>query len=501
MDAIAEQGTEGDCRPNAPDFREVARPILDRLRAEQLRDGSSYSRLRGLLPVLVLAVVWILLIHNSVRSTSALLGLSINIRHLLIAFGVLSVWSLWLNFSIYSSRSAKCDLLAEVFRIAAASFACGLIPLIANVGRGTLERGVFVSSLTAAGLLVFGYGLLGSFLIGAIICPWLGRPRAALIVGTGRRASTLRSRLQDHYSSFQIIGCVDDEYFGKDRNADRYLGPINILEGLLKTHPIEVVLIGLPLRSMYADIQRVIEICESVGVEAQYMRDIFQTSRVSVEASPREPHHFAVLRALRRDPRVYLKRMLDLILGSAILIAVAPIMIAAAVAVRLTSPGPILFVQDRYGRYRKQFPMFKFRSMVVDAEKQQASLETLNEAEGPVFKMKIDPRVTRVGKFLRRTSIDELPQLFNVLRGEMSLVGPRPLPLRDVSRFEESWLLRRFSVRPGLTCLWQINGRDNTCFDSWVKQDLTYIDQWSLTLDFNILIRTLPAVLRGSGAV
>ena len=144
--------------------------------------------------------------------------------------------------------------------------------------------------------------------------------------------------------------------------------------------------------------------------------------------------------------------------------------------------------------------MFKFRSMVVNAEKQQANLEKQNEAEGPVFKMKSDPRVTEVGAFLRRTSIDELPQLFNVLRGEMSLVGPRPLPLRDVSRFEESWLLRRFSVRPGLTCLWQVNGRSNTSFEYWIKQDLLYIDGWSLALDFKILIQTVPAVLRGSGA-
>jgi exopolysaccharide biosynthesis polyprenyl glycosylphosphotransferase len=231
------------------------------------------------------------------------------------------------------------------------------------------------------------------------------------------------------------------------------------------------------------------------------MWDIFQTARATAQVHPREIHHFAVLGALRLDPRQYLKRSIDVCIGSILLVAFAPIMIAASIAIRLTSPGPILFIQQRYGRHRKLFPMFKFRSMVVDAERRQASLEGYNEAQGPVFKLRSDPRVTPVGRFLRRTSIDELPQLFNVLRGEMSLVGPRPLPIRDVSRFEEFWLLRRFSVRPGLTCLWQINGRSDTCFDSWVKQDLTYIDQWSLTLDFNILIRTVPAVLRGSGAV
>jgi lipopolysaccharide/colanic/teichoic acid biosynthesis glycosyltransferase len=144
--------------------------------------------------------------------------------------------------------------------------------------------------------------------------------------------------------------------------------------------------------------------------------------------------------------------------------------------------------------------MLKFRTMVVNAERYQAELEVANEAAGPVFKLKADPRVTKIGAILRRTSLDELPQLINVLRGEMSLVGPRPLPLRDVSRFDEPWLLRRFSVMPGLTCLWQVGGRSNTEFDEWIKLDLQYIDEWSLALDFRILVKTIPAVLRGSGA-
>jgi lipopolysaccharide/colanic/teichoic acid biosynthesis glycosyltransferase len=144
--------------------------------------------------------------------------------------------------------------------------------------------------------------------------------------------------------------------------------------------------------------------------------------------------------------------------------------------------------------------MFKFRTMVVDAEARQAALEKLNEAQGPVFKIKDDPRITSIGRFLRKMSLDELPQLFNVLRGEMSIVGPRPLPLRDVGKFEESWLLRRFSVRPGLTCLWQASGRSNTSFAEWIRLDLEYIDRWSLLLDFKILLMTVPAVLKGRGA-
>ena len=144
--------------------------------------------------------------------------------------------------------------------------------------------------------------------------------------------------------------------------------------------------------------------------------------------------------------------------------------------------------------------MYKFRTMVRDAEHQQAALESRNEASGPVFKIANDPRLTPVGRFLRKTSIDELPQLFNVLRGDMSLVGPRPLPLRDVGRFSRPGDLRRFSMRPGVTCLWQINGRSALPFDDWIALDLRYIDRWSLLLDMLILVRTVPAVLRGTGA-
>jgi lipopolysaccharide/colanic/teichoic acid biosynthesis glycosyltransferase len=144
--------------------------------------------------------------------------------------------------------------------------------------------------------------------------------------------------------------------------------------------------------------------------------------------------------------------------------------------------------------------MLKFRSMVVNAEALQAQLEHLNETKGPAFKIKKDPRITPIGSFIRKMSIDELPQLVNVLKGDMSLVGPRPLPTRDVKRFSEPWLLRRFSMTPGLTCLWQVSGRSNTDFDNWIDLDLQYIDNWSLTMDFVILLKTIPAVLKGRGA-
>jgi exopolysaccharide biosynthesis polyprenyl glycosylphosphotransferase len=178
-----------------------------------------------------------------------------------------------------------------------------------------------------------------------------------------------------------------------------------------------------------------------------------------------------------------------------------PLMGLIALAIRLTSPGPVLFRQQRSGLHGRPFNMLKFRTMVTNAEQLKQELEALNEMSGPVFKLSNDPRVTRVGRFLRRWSLDELPQLFNVLRGEMSLVGPRPLPVAEVERFDDPADRRRLSVKPGLTCLWQVGGRNEVrCFKDWVRLDLEYIDHWSLWLDLKILARTIPAVLRGTGA-
>jgi len=197
---------------------------------------------------------------------------------------------------------------------------------------------------------------------------------------------------------------------------------------------------------------------------------------------------------------IALKRGIDVVGALAGLVVLGPLLLAVAVAIRLTDGGPVLFAQQRYGLNRRRFRMLKFRTMVQNADKLQASLEAVNEAKGPVFKIARDPRITPLGRVLRRTSIDELPQLLNVLGGDMSLVGPRPLPLRDVARFTRPADMRRFSVRPGITGLWQVSGRSNLDFETWNTLDLQYIDNWSLALDFTIFARTIPAVLRGTGA-
>ena len=195
------------------------------------------------------------------------------------------------------------------------------------------------------------------------------------------------------------------------------------------------------------------------------------------------------------------KRLLDVVLAGLALIVLAPLLVVVALAIRVTSPGPVLFVQERYGLNKRRFRMYKFRTMVPNAEALIAQLEERNEAKGPIFKMQRDPRVTPLGGWLRRTSLDELPQLINVLKGDMSLVGPRPMAVRDVQLFDQAWFMRRFSAPPGMTGLWQVSGRSQLGFDDWVALDLKYIDEWSLGLDLEILARTIPVVFRGTGAV
>jgi exopolysaccharide biosynthesis polyprenyl glycosylphosphotransferase len=198
---------------------------------------------------------------------------------------------------------------------------------------------------------------------------------------------------------------------------------------------------------------------------------------------------------------VVFKQVMDFFGSFCLLITLSPVFAVIALLIKFSSPGPILFRQQRSGLNGRPFTIFKFRTMVTNAEQFKHELASMNEMTGPVFKITNDPRITPLGKTLRKYSLDELPQLFNVLRGEMSLVGPRPLPVDEVKRFENLSHRRRLSVKPGLTCLWQVKGRNQiNDFREWVRLDLEYIDNWSLWLDLKILALTVPAVFRGTGA-
>jgi len=259
--------------------------------------------------------------------------------------------------------------------------------------------------------------------------------------------------------------------------------------------------IYLPFGSFYHHWSEVARVCAHHGIIVRLNSDTFGLNNARWLAEEvGGGHYIATQTGAGEGWPLAVKRTLDISISSVLLLLLAPLLIGVAIAIKLTSSGPVLFLQARVGLNKRRFKICKFRTMVPDAEKLMRSLESRNEVSGPVFKIRDDPRVTRIGRFLRRSSIDELPQLFNVLKGDMSLVGPRPLPVRDYEGFSEDWQRRRFSVKPGITCLWQVNGRSGISFDQWMLLDLKYLDEWSLWLDLKILAKTVPAILRGTGA-
>jgi exopolysaccharide biosynthesis polyprenyl glycosylphosphotransferase len=269
----------------------------------------------------------------------------------------------------------------------------------------------------------------------------------------------------------------------------------------LHEHSINAVVIAAR-QTFFDRVERAIRACELEGIECWLLADFFETkiSETSVDRFYGRPVLVFRCGTGTSWPRL-IKEILDLAGAMVAVVVLAPVMLAAAIAIKMTSRGPVLFRQERAGLNGKPFVMYKFRSMVTNAEQLKQELERLNEMSGPVFKVTDDPRVTKVGRVLRKRSIDEFPQLFNVLRLEMSLVGPRPLPLDEVRRFDDLSHRRRLSVRPGLTCTWQVSGRNDVKeFKDWVRMDLEYIDKWSLWLDIKILWRTIWVVLLGKGA-
>jgi exopolysaccharide biosynthesis polyprenyl glycosylphosphotransferase len=315
--------------------------------------------------------------------------------------------------------------------------------------------------------------------------------RRVILVGTAEDVEKDRRRMLDRMSSsLEIIAEID-------LNTT----PIERLVELLHDHSVNAVLLTAR-HTFFGQVEKVIAACELEGVEVWLMADFFKTR---ISQTMVDDLHGRPILVFRSTPQAswqaVSKHFLDLLGAFALLVLFSPLLVVAAVLIKLTSPGPILFRQQRCGLNGQPFTMLKFRSMVSDAEQRKHELELLNEMSGPVFKVTDDPRITPIGRLLRKYSIDEFPQLLNVLRGEMSLVGPRPLPLDEVKRFDDFAHRRRLSVKPGITCLWQISGRNNVSdFKDWVRLDLEYIDNWTIWLDLKILLRTVPVVLLGTGA-
>jgi exopolysaccharide biosynthesis polyprenyl glycosylphosphotransferase len=330
--------------------------------------------------------------------------------------------------------------------------------------------------------------------------------RHMLIVGSNARAVQFADKIQSQPElGYRVIGFADQPWDGigqVSQNGYSLACNLDSLPDFLRKSVVDEVVIALPIRSFHDDASRIAALCEEQGILSRVLTNIFNLKMARSHAEDLEgdswiTHHNGVSEGWP----LIVKRIVDFAVALMAVIVVLPVMLLVALVIKMTSPGPVLFAQKRVGHNKRKFTMFKFRTMVVDAEQQMEQLQHLNEVSGPVFKIKNDPRITPIGKFLRKTSLDEVPQLFSVLKGDMSLVGPRPLPIRDYEGFNEDWQRRRFSVKPGITCLWQVQGRSSISFEKWMELDLQYIDKWSLWLDFQILLQTIPAVLKGSGAV
>ena len=437
---------------------------------------------------------------------SDFLSMRVRLLNLVVFAFLLLMWHLILSLSgLYQSQrlATKRSLIMDAAK--ATTLATLLLAAVMTVLRSTMatSRFIVVFWICASVLVAGGRLLIRCFL--EIVRVRGHNLRHILILGTNRRASDFARRLEAKPDlGYRVLGFVDDTWNGQQEFLQTGYTLCCSFDGLseyLRRNVVDEVAIYLPLRSFYEHSSQVVALCEHHGILTRFDSDIFNLKVAHSRADELDggPHITAYSGLLDGWPRL-VKRGLDVTVSLVLLVVLAPPLAAVALVIKLTSKGPVLFRQERVGLNKRRFLIHKFRTMVPSAEKMLPELEMLNEVAGPVFKIKNDPRMTPIGRLLRRASIDELPQLFDVLKGDMSLVGPRPLPVRDYEGFNEDWQRRRFSIRPGITCLWQVNGRSSISFEKWMQLDLQYIDQWSLLLDLKILALTVPAVLKGSGA-
>ena len=324
--------------------------------------------------------------------------------------------------------------------------------------------------------------------------------RTVVIVGTGQRARAFADLMDNHAEwAIKVLGFIDGALAPSEASPDKHriLGTLNELRAILTNMPVDEVVFILP-RKWIARVEDAVMECHEIGIKTKIAADIYpQLDKAYYEEFMDWPM-MTFNPTYRLDEALVLKRAVDLVLSTTALIVLSPVFAAVAVAVKLTSPGPVFFKQERCGRNGRRFYICKFRTMVNGAESMRDGLVHRNEMSGPVFKIKNDPRVTPLGRFLRKYSLDEIPQFINVLKGDMSIVGPRPPLPTEVKKYD-FWQRRRLSVQPGIICLWQVNGRNGIDFNGWVELDMEDIDNWSMMLDMKIMLKTIPAILKGSG--
>lgn len=429
-------------------------------------------------------------------------------QHTIYAGAFFVTW-FWVALSLHLFRSGrKDDLFFQLSGVAKA----GLIS-IAFCGLAVLYwKSVEAETTVLTYFGVFSIVFLAVYRAMLCLCLWGVRQwglnvRYIVVVGANERTLRLiRSLVRHPRMGYQIIGLLDDDadrmkMLREFEHRISYLGGFKDLEKVLANNVVDEVHICLPVRSCYELIQSMANYCVGLGIAVRMVADLFPlriaTSRL---------HHIENIPMLSLSTapdsgiQLALKRTIDVFGALFLLVLLSPLFVVAGIVIKLDSPGPVFFTQDRVGLNQRRFRMIKFRSMVSNAEALKKELEDLNEADGPVFKIRNDPRVTRMGRFIRKYSIDEFPQLINVLKGEMSLVGPRPLPQDEIEK--QSWdQRRRLSVKPGMTGLWQVSGRSDLKFQEWVDLDLQYIDTWSIVQDFVILVKTVSAVFQARGAV
>jgi exopolysaccharide biosynthesis polyprenyl glycosylphosphotransferase len=331
--------------------------------------------------------------------------------------------------------------------------------------------------------------------------------RYLLVIGSNRIARDIASRIERKTElGYKIVGFVAEtpeareEWENSPHGECGILGMLEDLRKILTEERVDELFVCLPVEARFSDIARIIQNARDLGIVVRIMPD-FADDYLYKNLHVEEFENEYVITLFREQMllQLLLKRLLDLFVAIFGLIILFPLMALSAILIKVTSPGPIFFVQKRVGMNKREFKLYKFRSMVANAEERKSELLHLNERDGPAFKIDNDPRITPLGRFLRKTSIDELPQLFNVLTGKMSLVGPRPPLPEEVEKYE--WLFRkRLSVKPGITCIWQISGRNKVSFDRWMEMDHEYIEKWTVWFDLQILLKTIPAVLFSRGA-
>jgi len=404
---------------------------------------------------------------------------------------ILPLYPFLLNANGFYGRPFHAALYQTLWILFKSASICALIVIVAMyfLGLTMLSRGFIVlfaffsvAALAAKDVLLHAYLRSHSAANASA--------RSVLLVGSVEKNAEFEKLLTEHPEWYMMVVA----------KLDATPESLRELPTLLHRQSIGCVIFNV-VRTYFDDVEAAILACEIEGVETWLVADFVHTAIARVAITD---FHGKPILVFRTTPAIswqlVTKRLIDII-GSALgLLILGPlVMLPTILAIRVMSPGPVLFRQKRSGLHGRLFTMLKFRSMVGNAEMLRVELETFNEMTGPVFKMTKDPRITPIGRFIRKTSIDELPQLWNVLKGEMSLVGPRPPIPSEVEKYD-AWHRRRLSMRPGLTCLWQISGRNRLGFDQWMKLDLQYIDTWSLWLDLKILARTIPVVIGGFGA-